>query len=112
MAYSQNLVYRTYMLTATAVVCSLIHIHDCNSIAQCLRKKNGNYLGKVRTNLKKTEATVFTNDQVRFVKKGIIARSPWTFLDVISAHGDRSMCNPRVHTPRLGSHVGENNCVL
>lgn len=32
-------------------------------IPQRLSKKNGNYLGKVRTNLKRTEATVFTNDQ-------------------------------------------------
>lgn len=30
---------------------------------QRLSKKNGNYLGKVRTNLKRTEATIFTNDQ-------------------------------------------------
>lgn len=34
-------------------------------ILQRLSKKNGNYLGKVRTNLKRTEATVFTNDQAR-----------------------------------------------
>lgn len=32
---------------------------------QRLSKKSGNYLGKVRTNLKRTEATVFTNDQAR-----------------------------------------------
>ena len=55
------------MLTVTAVVCSPIYIYNCNSIVQCLRKKNGNYLGKVRTNLKRTEATIFTNDQARFV---------------------------------------------
>lgn len=34
-------------------------------VRQRLSKKNGNYLGKVRTNLKRTEATIFTNDQAR-----------------------------------------------
>ncbi|CAN0007226.1 unnamed protein product, partial [Hapterophycus canaliculatus] len=44
-----------------------------------LSKKNGNYLGKVRTNLKRTEATIFTSDReiaqlgaVSFDKPGIM----------------------------------------
>ncbi|CAM9513701.1 unnamed protein product, partial [Scytosiphon promiscuus] len=44
-----------------------------------LNKKNGNYLGKVRTNLKRTEATIFTNEQeiaqlgaLSFDKPGIV----------------------------------------
>ncbi|CAM9949114.1 unnamed protein product [Sphacelaria rigidula] len=43
------------------------HVFDMRrgSIGTRLSKKNGNYLGKVRTNLKRTEGKIFTNDQAR-----------------------------------------------
>ncbi|CAM9391353.1 unnamed protein product [Ectocarpus sp. 12 AP-2014] len=57
------------------------HVFDMNrgGFQTRLSKKNGNYLGKVRTNLKRTEATVFTNDQaiaelgaISFEKPGLV----------------------------------------
>eukprot|EP00752_Nemacystus_decipiens_P012897 g11417.t1 len=52
---------------------------QCIIVRDRLSKKNGNYLGKVRTNLKRTEATVFTNDQevaelgaISFEKPGLV----------------------------------------
>ena len=40
-------------------------IMACCSTAQRLRKTSENHLGKVKINLKRTEATIFTNDQAR-----------------------------------------------